>query len=497
MGTSTFARVHGGARDRAREGAHGRAARPHLPARLRRHDGDRRGAAHREGRAGLERRGVRARRHRALGDPGRGDGGRRAHHRRRHSTRGSSSSRRPFGATDFVEPEGGARRRRPRSSSLTDGGVDYSFECIGNVDVMGQALACTQRGWGQSIVIGVAGAGQEIHARPFLLVTGRSWRGTAFGGTKGRTQLPRFVDRYMSGRIKLDEMVTARAAARAHQRGLRPHARGRRDPHGHQVPMKPADDPTVDYRKLVRDGYDRCAPDFAAARARRGAPGSSSCCRGSRPARACSTSAAARACRSRPARARARGDRRRLLVPRSSASRARTCRRREFVEAGPDGASSFAPASFDAVVVVLRDLPPAARGARASCCAAIARWLAPGGHLLATVHALREDAYTEDGFFGVRDVLEQLGARRLRADARDARLRAARHASLGHGYSDGEPRRSSPTRCCSRGRPLADQRRAPSADARGGARKRRASGARSEPKASEVDPSVAEDRSDR
>jgi S-(hydroxymethyl)glutathione dehydrogenase/alcohol dehydrogenase len=89
----------------------------------------------------------------------------------------------------------------------TDGGVDYSFECIGNVDVMGQALACTQRGWGQAIIIGVAGAGAEIHARPFLLVTGRSWRGTAFGGTKGRTQLPKFVDRYMSGRIKLDELV--------------------------------------------------------------------------------------------------------------------------------------------------------------------------------------------------------------------------------------------------------------------------------------------------
>jgi S-(hydroxymethyl)glutathione dehydrogenase/alcohol dehydrogenase len=89
----------------------------------------------------------------------------------------------------------------------TDGGVDYSFECIGNVEVMGQALACTQRGWGQAIIIGVAGAGEEIHARPFLLVTGRSWRGTAFGGTKGRTQLPTFVDRYMNGRIKLDEMV--------------------------------------------------------------------------------------------------------------------------------------------------------------------------------------------------------------------------------------------------------------------------------------------------
>jgi len=112
-----------------------------------------------------------------------------------------------LGATEFLNP-----KEVPDVAaaivSLTDGGVDYSFECIGNVEVMGQALACTQRGWGQSIVIGVAGAGQEIHARPFLLVTGRSWRGTAFGGTKGRTQLPRFVDRYMSGRIKLDEMVT-------------------------------------------------------------------------------------------------------------------------------------------------------------------------------------------------------------------------------------------------------------------------------------------------
>ena len=90
----------------------------------------------------------------------------------------------------------------------TEGGVDYSFECIGNVEVMHQALACTARGWGQSVVIGVAGAGEEIHARPFLLVTGRSWRGSAFGGTRGRTQLPGFVDRYMNGRIKLDEMVS-------------------------------------------------------------------------------------------------------------------------------------------------------------------------------------------------------------------------------------------------------------------------------------------------
>jgi len=90
----------------------------------------------------------------------------------------------------------------------TDGGVDYSFECIGNVETMGMALRICHKGWGESIVIGVAGAGQEIHARPFLLVTGRVWRGTAFGGTKGRTQLPGLVDRYMNGRVKLDEMVS-------------------------------------------------------------------------------------------------------------------------------------------------------------------------------------------------------------------------------------------------------------------------------------------------
>jgi S-(hydroxymethyl)glutathione dehydrogenase/alcohol dehydrogenase len=93
---------------------------------------------------------------------------------------------------------------------LTGGGADYTFECIGNVDVMGQALACAHKGWGQAIIIGVAGAGEELHARPFLLVTGRVWRGTAFGGTRGRTQLPGMVDGYMRGRIKLDELVTAR-----------------------------------------------------------------------------------------------------------------------------------------------------------------------------------------------------------------------------------------------------------------------------------------------
>ena len=116
-----------------------------------------------------------------------------------------------LGATDTLDPRA-AGDVVGAIVEMTGGGVDYSFECIGNVEVLGQALACTHKGWGQSIVIGVAGAGEEIHARPFLLVTGRAWRGTAFGGTKGRTQLPRLVDRYLAGRIKLDELVTRRLA---------------------------------------------------------------------------------------------------------------------------------------------------------------------------------------------------------------------------------------------------------------------------------------------
>jgi S-(hydroxymethyl)glutathione dehydrogenase/alcohol dehydrogenase len=112
-----------------------------------------------------------------------------------------------LGATDFVD----SRAVADLASAiveLTGGGVDYSFECVGNVELMGQALACTHRGWGESVIIGVAGAGEEIHARPFLLVTGRSWRGAAFGGVRGRTELPAYVDRYMSGRIKIDELLS-------------------------------------------------------------------------------------------------------------------------------------------------------------------------------------------------------------------------------------------------------------------------------------------------
>jgi S-(hydroxymethyl)glutathione dehydrogenase/alcohol dehydrogenase len=114
---------------------------------------------------------------------------------------------RQLGATDCLDPRG-LSDVAAAIVELTGGGVDYSFECVGNVDLMGVALACTHRGWGQAIVIGVAGAGEEIHARPFLLVTGRSWRGSAFGGVRGRTELPRYVDRYMAGRIKIDELVS-------------------------------------------------------------------------------------------------------------------------------------------------------------------------------------------------------------------------------------------------------------------------------------------------
>jgi S-(hydroxymethyl)glutathione dehydrogenase/alcohol dehydrogenase len=91
---------------------------------------------------------------------------------------------------------------------LTGGGADYSFECIGNVDVMRQALECCHKGWGVSVIIGVAGAGQEIKTRPFQLVTGRVWKGTAFGGAKGRRDVPKIVDWYMEGKINIDDLIT-------------------------------------------------------------------------------------------------------------------------------------------------------------------------------------------------------------------------------------------------------------------------------------------------
>jgi S-(hydroxymethyl)glutathione dehydrogenase/alcohol dehydrogenase len=112
-----------------------------------------------------------------------------------------------FGMTDFINPSE-VDNVVAAIVDLTDGGVDYSFECIGNVNVMRQALECCHKGWGESIIIGVAGAGKEISTRPFQLVTGRVWRGTAFGGAKGRTDVPKIVDWYMNGKINIDDLIT-------------------------------------------------------------------------------------------------------------------------------------------------------------------------------------------------------------------------------------------------------------------------------------------------
>ena len=111
-----------------------------------------------------------------------------------------------FGMTDFINPN--------KTKNVVDhiveltGGVDYSFECIGNVEVMRQALECCHKGWGESYIIGVAGAGQEISTRPFQLVTGRSWKGTAFGGARGRTDVPTIVDWYLDNKINIDDLIT-------------------------------------------------------------------------------------------------------------------------------------------------------------------------------------------------------------------------------------------------------------------------------------------------
>lgn len=115
---------------------------------------------------------------------------------------------REFGATDFVNPKDLKGTVVEEIQNLTDGGVDYSFECVGSVKLMRDALECCHRGWGESIIIGVAPSGAEISTRPFQLVTGRVWKGSAFGGVKGRTELPGYVDRYMKGEIKIDELVT-------------------------------------------------------------------------------------------------------------------------------------------------------------------------------------------------------------------------------------------------------------------------------------------------
>ncbi|NQZ23978.1 MAG: S-(hydroxymethyl)glutathione dehydrogenase/class III alcohol dehydrogenase [Colwellia sp.] len=113
-----------------------------------------------------------------------------------------------LGATDCINPKDYDRPIQDVIVELTDGGVDYSFECVGNVDLMRSALECCHKGWGESVVIGVAGAGKEISTRPFQLVTGRVWRGSAFGGVKGRTELPDYVERYLAGEFKLSDFIT-------------------------------------------------------------------------------------------------------------------------------------------------------------------------------------------------------------------------------------------------------------------------------------------------
>ena len=113
-----------------------------------------------------------------------------------------------FGLTHFVNPNDVGKDLVDYLVELTNGGADHSFECIGNVQTMRQALECCHKGWGESTIIGVAGAGQEIATRPFQLVTGRVWRGTAFGGAKGRTDVPKIVDWYMDGKINIDDLIT-------------------------------------------------------------------------------------------------------------------------------------------------------------------------------------------------------------------------------------------------------------------------------------------------
>ena len=115
---------------------------------------------------------------------------------------------RKLGATDCINPKNFDKPIQEVIVEMTGGGVDYSFECIGNVNVMRSALECCHKGWGESIIIGVAGAGQEISTRPFQLVTGRVWRGSAFGGVKGRSELPGIVDQYMQGKFKLDDFIS-------------------------------------------------------------------------------------------------------------------------------------------------------------------------------------------------------------------------------------------------------------------------------------------------
>ena len=237
MGTLDLLRVHGAARDRAREDRQGGAARQGLPARLRHHDRHRRGAEHREGATPVR--------------PSRCSASAASASSVIQGAVMAGAARiigvdinpakfelaRQLGATDCVNPRDYDRPHPGgRSSHMTDGGVDYSFECIGNVELMRAALECCHKGWGESVIIGVAGAGQEIRTRPFQLVTGRVWRGSAFGGVQGpQRSCPATSQRYMTRRDRSRPLHHAHDAARAHQRGVRPDARGQEHPHRHPV----------------------------------------------------------------------------------------------------------------------------------------------------------------------------------------------------------------------------------------------------------------------
>jgi S-(hydroxymethyl)glutathione dehydrogenase/alcohol dehydrogenase len=130
------------------------------------------------------------------------------HDRRRRHQPGARALAEKFGMTHFVNPKEVEGDLVPYLVNLTKGGADYTFECVGNVKLMRQALECCHKGWGVSTIIGVAGAGQEITTRPFQLVTGRVWQGTAFGGARGRTDVPKIVDWYMDGKINIDDLIT-------------------------------------------------------------------------------------------------------------------------------------------------------------------------------------------------------------------------------------------------------------------------------------------------
>jgi S-(hydroxymethyl)glutathione dehydrogenase/alcohol dehydrogenase len=132
---------------------------------------------------------------------------------------GREAMAREFGMTHFIDPAA-VPNVVDAIVQLTDGGADYSFECIGNTTTMRQALECCHKGWGQSIIIGVAPAGAEISTRPFQLVTGRQWKGSAFGGARGRTDVPKIVDWYMDGKIRIDDLITHRLRLEDINRGF-------------------------------------------------------------------------------------------------------------------------------------------------------------------------------------------------------------------------------------------------------------------------------------